>query len=99
MERKHIAKPSSSLAATLALLLWSGLHGAPALAQVQVAVENGDCPDGTTILYRLYNNGGGGFPSHRLTTNLNGDAWMVRDGWILEGHERTFAFACVPSGP
>lgn len=61
--------------------------------------ENGNCPTGTTVLYRLYNNGMSGWPVHILITALSLD---VRDpgwagGWVFEGDGRTAAFACVPS--
>ena len=64
---------------------------------VQVPDENGNCPIGTTILYRLYNNGLGGGPSHRLTTSLGTFNRYLAAGWVFEGDGRTFAFACVPS--
>ena len=64
---------------------------------LQVPDQNGNCPIGTTILYRLYNNGFGGGPSHRLTTNLASVNRYLAGGWVVEGDGRTFAFACVPS--
>jgi hypothetical protein len=57
--------------------------------------ENGECPAGTTVLYRLYLGVSAipnPFPIHRLTTNP-----AIEDGFVLEGDARTFAFACVPS--
>jgi Repeat of unknown function (DUF5648) len=62
---------------------------------VQIPDENGNCPPGTTILYRLYNNGMGNVPIHRLTTSP--PKWMLDEGWVFEGDGRTGAFACVPS--
>jgi len=64
---------------------------------LQVPDGNGNCPIGTTILYRLYNNGMGGTPAHRLTTSEATFNQMLADGWVFEGDSRTFAFACVPS--
>jgi hypothetical protein len=64
---------------------------------LQVPDANGNCPLGTTILYRLYNNGMGGTPAHRLTTSEATFNQMLAEGWITEGDGRTFAFACVPS--
>jgi hypothetical protein len=61
---------------------------------LQVPDENGNCPIGTTILYRLYNNGMG-WPVHILTTQLLFD--VLGSGWVFEGDGRTYAFACVPS--
>jgi len=64
---------------------------------LQVPDANGNCPIGTTILYRLYNNGFTGGPSHRLTTSLALVNQYLTGGWVVEGDGRTFAFACVPS--
>jgi hypothetical protein len=58
----------------------------------------GYCPQGTDELYRLYNNGMGGAPNHRYTTNLL-TVWQAT-GWSLEGYDwdhYTGAFACVPT--
>jgi hypothetical protein len=63
---------------------------------LQVPDANGNCPVGTTILYRLYW-GGGGAPAHRLTTSAATFNRMLAEGWVFEGDGRTFAFACVPS--
>jgi uncharacterized protein DUF5648 len=64
---------------------------------LQVPDEDGNCPIGTTILYRLYSNGFSGGPSHRLTTSLATFNRYLAAGWVFEGDGRTFAFACVPS--
>lgn len=64
---------------------------------LQIPDENGNCAIGTTILYRLYNNGSTGGPSHRLTTSLALVNQYLTGGWVVEGDGRTFAFACVPS--
>ena len=64
---------------------------------LQLPDENGNCPLGTTILYRLYNNGIDGAPVHRLTTSEATFGQMLARGWVFEGDGRTFAFACVPS--
>jgi hypothetical protein len=58
----------------------------------------GTCAAGTTVLYRLYNNGMGGAPNHRYTTNASIAGQMRAAGWVLEGNGVTGAFACVP-GP
>jgi len=47
--------------------------------------HNGSCPADTIPVYRLYNNGMGGAPNHRLVTDANEFAQMVTDGWIPEG--------------
>ena len=58
--------------------------------------ENGHCPAGTTILYRLYYEGAGQ-PHHQLTANYYAMEDELGNGWVLEGNGPTFAFACVPS--
>jgi hypothetical protein len=57
---------------------------------------NGFCPLGTVALYRLYNNGMGGAPNHRYTTNVEILNNMVSQGWVFEGEANTKVFACVP---
>ena len=67
---------------------------------LQLPDGNGNCPVGTIILYRLFNNFMGGAPNHRFTTSAATFSQMRAMGWIFEGDARTFAFACVPqSGP
>jgi hypothetical protein len=63
---------------------------------VQLPDVNGNCPAGTTILYRLYNNGMGGAPNHRFTTSATTFNEMLAAGYIFEGDGRTGASACVP---
>jgi carboxyl-terminal processing protease len=63
---------------------------------LQLPDANGNCPAGTTILYRLYNNGMGGAPNHRFTTSGATFDQMHNAGWDFEGDGRTGAFACVP---
>lgn len=46
---------------------------------------DGTCPAGTIPVYRLYNNGMGGAPNHRFTTDEDTFAAMKGDGWIPEG--------------
>jgi hypothetical protein len=60
---------------------------------------NGNCPAGTTILYRLYNNSIGGAPNHRFTTSPATFNQMRASGWVVEGQGRTGASACVPAPP
>ena len=64
---------------------------------LQLPDVNGNCPPGTVILYRLYDNGMGGAPNHRFTTSLAIFNQMIAAGWIFEGDLRTYAFACVPA--
>ena len=78
---------------------------------LQVPDGNGNCPIGTTVLFRLYNDSkypphfysdtATGAPLHRLTTSVETFNRMRASGWLFEGDSRTFAFACAPtvSGP
>ena len=71
---------------------------------LQLPDANGNCPIGTTILYRLYNDSkhgppfypNAGAPLHRFTTSTGTFNQMRAVGWVFEGDVRTFAFACVP---
>src|SRR5207253_2765255 len=63
---------------------------------LQLPSAAGTCPAGTTVLYRLYNNGLGGAPNHRYTTDPAVFSEMQTLGWTVEGDGRTGAFACVP---
>jgi YVTN family beta-propeller protein len=63
---------------------------------VGFGTANGDCPIGTDRLYRLYNNGMGGAPNHRYTTNVAIFNQMVAAGWVFEGEANTRVFSCVP---
>ena len=46
---------------------------------------DGNCPSGTAPLYRLYNNGMGGAPNHRYTTDPSVFNTMRALGWMPEG--------------
>ncbi|HVO88972.1 MAG TPA: hypothetical protein VMV45_10550 [Casimicrobiaceae bacterium] len=63
---------------------------------IQQADASGNCPTGTIPLYRLYNNGKGGAPNHRYTTDLAIFNLMIAQGWVFEGDAVTRVFACVP---
>ena len=43
------------------------------------------CPPTTNPLYRAYNNGKGGTPNHRYSTDIAIIASMVAQGWVSEG--------------
>jgi len=64
-----------------------------------VALPNGAgaCVTGTRPLYRLYNNGKGGAPNHRYTTDLTIRSNMIAKGWIPEGSGALGVIACVPA--
>ena len=57
----------------------------------------GACGTGTKPLYRLYNNGQGGSPNHRYTTDLTQRANTIARGWIPEGSGALGVIACVPA--
>ena len=63
---------------------------------VRLPDASGNCPAGTRILYRFYNNGAGGAPNHRYTTSPTVFQTLLAAGWTMEGDGRTSAFACVP---
>src|SRR4029453_19135076 len=47
--------------------------------------EDGTCPTGYSIVYRLYNNGQGGAPNHRFTTSAAIRNQMLAKGYVAEG--------------
>jgi hypothetical protein len=57
--------------------------------------NDGSCPADSIPIYRLYNNGMGGAPNHRFTTDLNERALMIAAGWIPEGQGIGVGF-CSP---
>jgi hypothetical protein len=56
----------------------------------------GTCSAGSVPLYRLYNNGQGGAPNHRYTSDLAIANQMTSSGWVVEGEAQTKVFACIP---
>jgi hypothetical protein len=46
---------------------------------------SGGCPDGGVPAHRLYNNGQGGAPNHRLSTSEATRLDILRDGYVAEG--------------
>ncbi len=46
----------------------------------------GNCPAGTTTVYRLFNNGKSGTPNHRYTINADVRDEMIAEGWTPEGY-------------
>jgi Abnormal spindle-like microcephaly-assoc'd, ASPM-SPD-2-Hydin/Repeat of unknown function (DUF5648) len=66
-----------------------------ALFAMQVPDANGDCPAGSAPVYRLYNDGKGGAPDHRYTTDLAVRATMLEQGWVAEGYGIGVAM-CAP---
>jgi len=56
---------------------------------------DGTCPAASIPIYRMYNNGQGGAPNHRFTTDINVRAQMLAAGWIAEGQGIGVGF-CSP---
>lgn len=52
---------------------------------MRVPDEAGNCPSGSSPVYRLFNNGMGGAPNHRYTTNTDVRNEMMAQGWTPEG--------------
>ena len=52
---------------------------------IPVPAGDGSCETDTTSVYRLYNNGQGGAPNHRYTTDFTVRAQMIAQGWAPEG--------------
>lgn len=57
----------------------------------------GQCPAGTTPLYRLYNNNVSGAPNHRYTASSTVFDAMRALGWTPEGAGPQIVFACAPA--
>ena len=57
---------------------------------------DGTCATGTKPVYRMYNNGQGGAPNHRYTTEPSVRALMLAQGWIAEGYGAVGVIMCAP---
>ena len=69
----------------------------PAAFYVALTDASGNCSTaGTVPLYRAYNNGMGGAPNHRYTTDPTLQAMMISMEWVAEGNGPNVIFACVP---
>lgn len=66
-----------------------------ALFNMMVPDGAGHCPASTIPVYRLYNNGAGGAPNHRFTTDMSVRAQMIAAGWVPEGNGIGVTF-CSP---
>ena len=54
------------------------------------------CPADTVPVYRMYNDGQGGAPNHRYTTDLAVRSAMLALGWIPEGMGKIGVIMCAP---
>jgi len=59
--------------------------------------DDGSCATGFSPVYRLYNNGQGGAPNHRYTTDLAVRSQMIGRGWVPEGFGGIGVSMCAPS--
>ena len=58
--------------------------------------QDGSCAAGMKPVYRMYNNGQGGAPNHRYTTEPAVRALMLAQGWIAEGYGTIGVIMCAP---
>ena len=72
---------------------------ADAVYYIGLADANGNCPAGTAPLYRLYNNGQGGAPNHRLVGDRATRDAMLLQGWVPEGSGPDLVYGCTPTLP
>jgi photosystem II stability/assembly factor-like uncharacterized protein len=63
---------------------------------IAVPADDGSCAAGLTPVYRMYNNGQGGAPNHRYTTDLTVRAQMIAQGWVPEGLGPNAVEMCSP---
>jgi len=63
---------------------------------IGVPAPDGSCAAGFMPVYRLYNNGQGGAPNHRYTTDATVRAQMIAQGWIPEGVGPNDVEMCSP---
>lgn len=69
---------------------------ADAVYYIMLADGNGNCAAGTVALYRLFNDGQGGAPNHRLTTDRATRDALRAQGWTPEGQGPDAVYGCVP---
>ena len=65
--------------------------------EIGVPTADGSCGAGHLPVYRLYNNGQGGAPNHRYTTDAAVRAQMIAQGWMPEGLGESGVNMCAPS--
>jgi len=67
-----------------------------AVFNMVLPASDGTCAAGTIPLYRVYNDGMGGAPNHRYTTDVDTFTFMQALGWKPEGFG-VGVIACVPT--
>jgi uncharacterized protein DUF5648 len=63
---------------------------------IAVPAVDGTCALGLTPVYRWYNNGQGGAPNHRYTTDIAVRGQMIVRGWVPEGLGPDAVEMCSP---
>ncbi len=63
---------------------------------ISVPAADGSCAANLAPVYRLYNNGQGGAPNHRYTTDVIVRAQMIAQGWMPEGLGPDAVQMCSP---
>jgi len=63
---------------------------------IALPAGDGSCATGLTPVYRLYNNGQGGAPNHRYTTDVTARAQMIARAWTPEGLGAEVVEMCSP---
>jgi hypothetical protein len=63
---------------------------------IAIPAADGSCAEGFSPIYRLYNNGQGGAPNHRYTTDLAAREQMIAQGWVPEGLGPNAVEMCSP---
>jgi hypothetical protein len=61
---------------------------------IAVPAADGACAAGFVPVYRVYNNGQGGAPNHRYTTDRAVRGQMIAHGWVAEGLGRDGVQMC-----
>ena len=65
---------------------------------IGLADANGNCPPGQAPLFRLYNDGQGGAPNHRLIGDMaTRDMMVATQGWVSEGWGPLKVYGCIPT--
>ena len=63
---------------------------------IAVPAPDGSCAVGLAPVFRLFNDGQGGAPNHRYTTDLAVRAQMIAQGWVPEGLGNSGVQMCAP---
>lgn len=63
---------------------------------MDLPASDGTCAPRAAPVYRLYNNGQGGAPNHRFTTDAVVRAQMLVQGWVQEGIGADAISMCAP---